>query len=174
MILFKKEKSSDFSFFCFYLLKHFEFCFQNRPKSPSIEKFLDTSSTQPKSHLPLQETLSSDSIKNQKRPAPKPPSPKDDLSQRFAAVLSDMDSCKPDQQEIENGSVRRISRSTENLLEFITNQDQKNQLSAEGLEEISVPEPVPRRSLSLSQDSLVPCDAGLIYFYFVSFFKEFL
>ncbi|KAK6635649.1 hypothetical protein RUM44_000903 [Polyplax serrata] len=128
-----------------------------------MEKFLDvTGSPQIRIHPPLQETVSSDSGKNQKRPAPKPPSPKNDTPQRIVAVLSGVCSYETDvkQPNDEDSTVKRISRSTENLLEFITDDVEKNQLSTEGLEEISLLDPPPRRSLSLSQDSLMPCELG--------------
>lgn len=130
-----------------------------------MEKFLDaTASPQTKSHVPLQESLSSDSSKNQKRPAPKPPSPKEDLSHRYETIFTELETSETElkQPEVAETSPKRISRSTENLLEFITDQEEKNQLSTDGLEVISTPEPVPRRSLSLSQDNLSPSEAGYV------------
>lgn len=136
-----------------------------------MEKFLDiTSSPQVviKTHPPLQEMASTDSVKSQKRPAPKPPSPKEEPEERIARKSSEeaeSDESCPKILEKENlvvkerEPIRRISRSTENLLELMSDSQEKNG-DATGSEEVVAPEPVPRRSLSLSQDSLLSSGIG--------------
>lgn len=102
------------------------FSFQPRPKSPSIETFLDAPTSPPSPphspHTPLGETLS-DSAK--KRPAPQPPSPRDE------------------------GPPLRAARSSENLLELSCRSELRQEAS------MNSPAPIPRRSLSLSQDCLL-------------------
>lgn len=100
-----------------------------------------------------------DSMRAQKRQAPKPPSPKEDAEDRPIRVFSEPETAKQEDIPTET-SIRRISRSTENLLELITDKQDKADMISSTVEEISVPEPSPRRSLSLSQDSLLTSGIG--------------
>ncbi|KAL0269910.1 UNVERIFIED_CONTAM: hypothetical protein PYX00_007490 [Menopon gallinae] len=128
-----------------------------RPKSPSIEKFLDITSSPVQTRSGESTPNGGDSIRVQKRQAPKPPSPKEDAEDRPSRVFPETETPK---QDIPTESIRRISRSTENLLELITDKQDKADMISSTVEEISVPEPSPRRSLSLSQDSLLTSGIG--------------